>query len=192
MKLRKLTCPNCDGELELKTDKETSSVFCPYCGQKFFLDEEQKVYKINKTVNVNKNIHTQHTDDAEIIKAQLKDKEDRRAVLVLAVGFGVSFGILLLMAVLESAIPYFNGLISESQGKVNAGYYGDLIGEDYETVEAHFEAAGFTDIELVDLNDAGLAFWSEGKVDMISIGGDTSFDSNDWFSPDTTVVISYH
>ena len=32
----------------------------------------------------------------------------------------------------------------------------------------------------------------DGKVKNISVGGDTSFDSGDWFDPNTTVVISYH
>ena len=67
-----------------------------------------------------------------------------------------------------------------------------MIGQSYETVVAHFEAAGFTDIELIDLNDSGIAFWNNGKVEMISVGGDTDFETIDWFSPDTKVVISYH
>ena len=54
------------------------------------------------------------------------------------------------------------------------------------------QAAGFTNIELIDLDDSGLAFWTEDKVDTISVGGDTSFESTDWFDPDTKVVISYH
>ena len=67
-----------------------------------------------------------------------------------------------------------------------------MVGEDYKTVEAHFRAAGFTNIELIDLDDAGIAFWNEGKVETISVGGDTSFDSLDFFDPNTKVVISYH
>ena len=78
------------------------------------------------------------------------------------------------------------------QEHLKVGYYKDLVGEDYKTVEAHFKAAGFTNIELIDLNDAGIAFWNEGKVETISVGGDTSFDSYDYFDPNTKVVISYH
>ena len=76
---------------------------------------------------------------------------------------------------------YINKVVAQHEGKINAGYYKDLIGKDYETVEAHFEAAGFTNIELIDLDDSGLAFWNEGKVDTISVGGDTDFESSDWF-----------
>lgn len=67
-----------------------------------------------------------------------------------------------------------------------------MIGEDYKVVVAHFEAAGFTNIELIDLDDSGIAFWKSEKVEMISIGGNTDFETTDWFSPDTKVVISYH
>lgn len=63
--------------------------------------------------------------------------------------------------------------VAESQGKISAGYYRDLIGDDYESVEAHFIAAGFKNIELIDLDDSGIAFWNEGKVESISVGGDT-------------------
>ena len=67
-----------------------------------------------------------------------------------------------------------------------------MIGEDYKVVVAHFEAAGFTNIELIDLDVSGTAFWKSEKVEMISIGGNTDFETTDWFSPDTKVVISYH
>ena len=82
--------------------------------------------------------------------------------------------------------------IARNEGKISAGDYHDLVGERYDAVEAHFEAAGFTNIELIDLDDAGLTFWKDGKVKSISVGGDTDFDDTDWFDPDTKVVISYH
>ena len=81
---------------------------------------------------------------------------------------------------------------AEREGKISAGYHSDLIDEDYKTVVAHFEAAGFTNIEVIDLNDSGLAFWNDGKVETISIGGNTSFSSSDYFYPDTKVVITHH
>lgn len=74
---------------------------------------------------------------------------------------------------------------------ITAGYSSSLVGENYQTVVAHFEAAGFTDIQVIDLNDAGLAFWNDNKVSTISIGGDTYFDENDYYWPNTRVVISY-
>ena len=77
-------------------------------------------------------------------------------------------------------------------GKIIAGNSQDLIGKDFATVEAHFKAAGFTNIELIDLNDYGLYFWEDGKVDTISIGGRTSFNEGDYFFPNTKIIISHH
>lgn len=188
MKIHKLCCPNCNGILNMKISGNTSSVFCPYCGQQFMLDNEKKEYTINKNINVNKNIHKRYTDDAEVIKAINKDKEDKRTYLMLLFCFALLIGI----AVIPSWIMNINEKKATSEGMINAGFYRDLIGKDYKTVEAHFESAGFTNIELIDLDDSGLAVWKNEKVETISIGGDTKFDSTDFFDPNTKVVISYH
>ena len=44
----------------------------------------------------------------------------------------------------------------------------------------------------IDLNDSGIAFWTDGEVVTISVGRDTDFESVDWFAPDTKVIISHH
>ena len=59
--------------------------------------------------------------------------------------------------------------IALRNGMVNAGFYRDLVGEDYEYVVSHFEAAGFTNIELVDLDDSGILFWREDTSVYIEI-----------------------
>ena len=79
MKLHKLSCPNCNGILDLKVD-DKEYIFCPYCGEKFFVEDGKKEYTINqninvkKDININKNItHTnRNIDDAEIIKQKTK------------------------------------------------------------------------------------------------------------------------
>lgn len=57
---------------------------------------------------------------------------------------------------------------------------------------AHFKSAGFENIEVIDLKDAGIVFWKNDKVEQISVDGNTSFDSTDYFSKDSKVVISHH
>ena len=188
MKLHKLNCPNCGGMLELKVSNDSDYIFCPYCGQQFFVDEGKKTYTINQNIKVEKTIHNRYTNDAEVIKARNKEKEDKRSILLVFVGIALLLG----MAVVPSLVMDLNEKVARNEGKISAGFYRDLLGKDYETVEAHFESAGFTNIELIDLNDSGLAFWNAGKVETISIGGDTSFDSTDFYDPDTKVVISYH
>ena len=186
MKLKVLKCPECRANLEIEDDR--TSCYCQYCGCKIILDSEKQEYTYSKNVNVNKTIHKRYTNDADIIRAKneaSKDSRDFKQFLTL-------MGLLLLIPIVVFVGFQINGAVSRHEGKINAGYYKDLIGKDYETVTAHFEAAGFTNIELIDLDDSGLAFWNEGKVDTISVGGDTDFESVDWFYPDTKVVISYH
>lgn len=188
MRLHKLTCPNCNGTLDMKVTEGTTSVFCPYCGQQFYLDNEHQRFTYNKNVTINKNIHKRYTDDADVIRATneaKKDSRDFKHVLII-------WGIIFLMFALMGSGLFLNKAINQGRGKINAGYYDDLVGQDYKTVQAHFESAGFTNIELIDLDDAGLGFWRNNKVATISVGGNTNFDSSDWFDPDTKVVISYH
>ena len=188
MKVRKLNCPNCNGSLNMDIAKGTTSVFCSYCGQKVFLDDGKKEYTINKNININETVHKRYTNDAEVIKATNAEKENKRswiaAIVIIALG--------ICMMVAPAIVMGLNKSIAVNDGKISAGWYKDLLGQDYKTVEAHFEAAGFTNIQLIDLNDAGIAFWNDGKVEAISVGGDTTFDSTDFFDPDTKVVISYH
>ena len=51
---------------------------------------------------------------------------------------------------------------------------------------------GFTNIVTVDLDDAGLAFWNDGKVKSVSIDGNDSFEDINYFYPDDKVIIKYH
>lgn len=44
MKLHKLKCPNCNGTLDIKMDK-SDTIFCPYCGEKFIVDNGKKEYE---------------------------------------------------------------------------------------------------------------------------------------------------
>ena len=196
LKLRKLVCSNCDAPLDMNVIDGTTMVFCPYCGQKLFIDDEKTEYtinrNINKNINNNKTVHTRYTDDAEILKIKLKYVSEYRRQIITVVAC--------VLAVLLITIPIMIGIENEKQaereaivaGKISVGYYDDFIGKNYKAVKAHFESAGFTNIELVNLKDSGLAFWKNNEVVSISIGGNSKFTSSDYFYVDTKVVISYH
>lgn len=186
MKLKTLTCPHCSASIKAEIENK-KSIFCTYCGQQFYLDEEITNIKITKDININKTNRT--IDDARIIEAKLTANKDKRDTLI-----GIIFGGGIPLLLILSIVLYFsiNTAISKNKGYVNAGEYSELIGKDYKTVEAHFEAAGFKNIELINLKDSGLLFWTNNKVESISIGGKTDFESVDWFDPNTKVVISYH
>lgn len=185
MKLKKIECPYCGGIVETEL-KERNTVFCTYCGQQIYVDNDKK--ELNKNININKNIHKHYTNEADVIRAKNEENANRRDFKQII----ILFGILILIPIAMYMGQFFNKMIAQNEGKVSAGYYSDLVGKDYKTVKAHFESAGFTNIELIDLNDTGLMFWNKDKVETISIGGKTSFDSTDFFNKDVKVVISYH
>lgn len=54
MKLQRLNCPKCNGFLNMEITKKSDYIFCPYCGQQFFIDKEKQEYTFNKNININK------------------------------------------------------------------------------------------------------------------------------------------
>ena len=158
MKLNKLICPNCNAQLNIKLENGEEEIFCPYCGQKFLIDDEEKMININ--------INKSTVDEAKIIREKNKEKEDKRNFVVLIITFLIS---ILTLAIIWGG-PQINKIVAEKEGKISAGSY----------------------IELIDLNDLGIMFWNNGKVETISIGGNTSFDTTSYFTKDIKIIISYH
>ena len=138
MKLNKLICPNCNAQLNIKLENGEEEIFCPYCGQKFLIDDEEKMININ--------INKSTVDEAKIIREKNKEKEDKRNFVVLIITFLIS---ILTLAIIWGG-PQINKIVAEKEGKISAGSYIELIGKDYKSVEAHLKAAGFTNIELID------------------------------------------
>ena len=83
-------------------------------------------------------------------------------------------------------------MLARNQGKIQAGYYKDYLNQKYEAVEQQMEAAGFTNIVIIDLNDPGMFGGKKDKVQSISIAGNSSFESVHWFYPDDKVIISHY
>lgn len=153
------------------------------------IDEDTYVYSNSHNKKNNENFESKNTNRG--IKKEQTEPEDSKkhndikwAFLLMILPLIIGLGMIAKFEVEE--------WVAKGQGKISAGYYQDLVGEDYKAVEAHFEAAGFTHITLIDLNDSGILFWKKDKVKMISIAGNNSFDTTDWFEPDDEVVITYH
>ena len=191
--MKKVVCPCCGARIEADMNGR-DSVFCTYCGCQISLYDNRSEYTINKNINVNKGIRVdkaiqhRYTDDAKILKERNRAREERTTWIILAVMMAVLIGFGAIMASIER----IEEPKAQKEGKISAGSSSSLIEQDYRTVVANLEAAGFTNIEVIDLNDSGLAFWNDGKVETISIGGNTSFGSSDYFYPDTKVVITHH
>ena len=124
-------------------------------------------------------------DEEKMSKYELKT-----TLIIITVCFGVP---LLLGLFFGLILPSCTNFANESAGMVQVGMSQiEFESENYKTAVAHLEAVGFTNIELVDLNDSGLAFWTDGLIKEVVIDGKASFDSDDWFDPDARIVIIYH
>ena len=191
--MKKVVCPCCGAQIEADMDGR-DSVFCTYCGCQISLYDNRGEYTTNKNISVNRNITVdkaiqhRYTDDVEILKERNRAREERTIWIILAVMMALLIGFGAIMAGIERIEEHR----AQKEGKISAGSSSSLIEQDYRTVVATLEATGFTNIEVIDLNNSGLAFWNDGKVETISIGGNTSFSSSDYFYPDTKVVITHH
>lgn len=191
MKLKPIECPSCGAKLQVKPGSDY--IECRSCGGVFYLDSGKTEHTYTKNVNIRK--ETSHTeryiDEAEIAKTRAEAKSDKAAIIgilsifLLAVACFVVAGIIGANEEKEIAA-------AKSSGMISAGVAEDYIDMDYEGAEANLKGAGFTNIELVDLDDSGLRFWKNEKVESVSVGGDMHFGANDYFSPDAKVIITYH
>ena len=182
MKLSQISCPSCGGIIKADLSKQ-KYIFCAYCGHQLEVDNGVKETIITNNININ----NRYTNDADIIRAKAESEKGKNDIKVGLLGFGLIF-FAIFVASLFLIIPAIIGGLS---GKTSMGNHSDYEGKNYQYVQSTFEAAGFTNIKLIDLKDEGL-FVKDGEVTNVSVGGNAKFESIDYFSKDDTVVITYH
>ena len=182
-------CENCGANLQ----ENNNISFCPYCGSKIYLNR-------SKEININKNIHKYYTDNTEIVKAKADVIKNRNNLI-----FGL---VLFLLMIAIAAVPLIivhleekkeeERIQNEINNYISKGYVQikfsseNFESEHYLTVKSQLEAAGFTNIEFIDLNDHGFLGILENDVKSVSIAGDSYFVAGDWFHPDDKVVITFY
>lgn len=189
MKLEEIKCPSCGANIDMDI-KGRESIFCPFCGSQISIDNG------NKTINHNVNINKKITNIAEVERARNIDRENERnhkeykwTGIVLAVFIVVMFCFFGFMSTNEErktqkAID--SGMIQIGQSSE------DMEGKKYNGVVEKLKIAGFTNITVIDLDDAGLIKNRKDTIESVSINGDTSFYKSEYFEPDAKIVVSYH
>ncbi len=188
MKLERIYCTQCGADIDMDI-KGRKAVFCPFCGSQFVIDDGEK------TITKNINIHKRYTNDAEVEKQWRKDRENERqhkeykwTMIGIVLFLVFDMGLMAFMALHEDHIE---------QKKVEAGMIQigqsaeDFEGKKYQGVVEQLETLGFTNINTVDMDDSGL-FVRNDTIDNITIDGNSSFYSTDYFNPDSNIVITYH
>ena len=173
MKLTDFECPYCYETVDVEIDDYDDEGFCPNCGEQVYPKQESR----QQTVYVEDNRTTKH--DAKVM--------------------AIVMGTIVLMAFFSLAMSAFfthqseqAASLAQAAGKISAGSSSDYEKEKLDAVVAQLEALGFTNIETIDLDDSGLAFWNNGKVASVSINGDDSFSNDDYFFPTDKIIITYH
>lgn len=192
MKVKNIKCPNCNGSLDLDINNR-EFIFCPYCGTQVFLDDENKEF----TININKNInHTKRiVNEAEILLQQNESAKIQQDVKEIKWSWLLLIGMLVLSLGGLYLGEYIDDKAAEvaiAEGKISAGFHGDYEGENYQAVQKQLEVLGFANIELIDLENAGLFKNKKDTVEMVSIDGRTDFQQSDYFETIAKVIISYH
>lgn len=189
---KSIKCPEC-GALLNNIDPSLETFYCQYCGT-------QIVSSNVKTINVNKNINKTNRviDEAAINRTnkeyEYKTEQDKKQEEVdrkAGKFFLIFFGFIFIMGMISTIPPLRDAVFHSGQIRVGTSSK-KLKGKNYKVVESTLEAAGFYDIELIDLDSEGFLGWDKDKVESVSIGGDLTFDEDDYFDADATVIISYH
>ena len=186
----KINCPACGAGINTTINISVKkTMFCPYCGTQFAIDDGEQV------VTHNININNQYTNNTDIEKEKLKTVQ--KANLLEAI-----FGTLVCMMIFPCAFYYLYNekklnAIQEKQaieaGQIKVGISSsEMEGKNYQVVRKQLEGIGFTNITEVDLDDVKDNSRKENTVESVIIDGDDFFSALDYFDPDANIVISYH
>ena len=189
MKLEQLNCPYCGSNIQMSLSGR-KAIFCPYCGNQFAVDDGEKV----STKNIN--IHKRYTNDAALEKERVRDRENERRHKEdkwIMIGFALFFFMVFATSGFFVLKGEWDNKKSAAAGMIRVGQSAsDMEGKKYQVIMEQLDSAGFTNITTIDLDDAGWFSNRADTVDSVSIGGNSSFGSREYFDPDTKVVISYH
>ena len=94
--------------------------------------------------------------------------------------------------IIEDLIKKHEIAQQQEAGMISPGWHGDYDKNTYQEAVAKLEALGFTNITLVDLDDAVPFIRKADTIKSITVNGHTYFDTNDYFSPDVPIIITYH
>ena len=174
MRLKQTHCTNCGGMLDLQVADSCTQIFCPYCGQKYEVDQHRKEIVVTKTVNIN----NRFTNDAEVIRARTKDRSSRlKWILILGV----------VVVILVAAV---SGKVDKNN-YISAGDYSDYSNMSYQDAEECLRRLGFQNISIIDLGNVH-GWHRDDDVESVVIDGKERFHDFDTFDPSSQVMIKHY
>ncbi len=213
VKFNSAKCPECGASLPVEEGR--TQIFCSYCGAKILItNENEYIYRhideaAVKQAETNRIVELKRLEMAEK-KREAKRKKAKLKILislVLAIvgvlmlvkgnveSVRLSGYILIMVIALIWLLPTNEDNDDDDyDGKVKVPYgVADFERKSYVAIEAIFKSAGFTNIQCVPLNDLTFGLFKKpDMVESITINGKNITSGGKKFSPDATVVISYH
>lgn len=173
--------------------------YCAICGKKLGLIAKRKIadgtmckecsLKYDQMVK-EKNLILNKITSTELIELKkdydiIKKKQTKKVLIMAAAAWVVLMGLLGVMALKENKEH-------ENQIDVSEIKY-SLSTDNYESIKNKFSEAGFTNFELVEINDLPENKKSDvGKVEKIEINGDSNIRKIEWVDKESKVTIYYH
>lgn len=217
VKFTSVKCPECGAGLPIEEGRQL--MFCSYCGVKILMtNENEYIYRTIDEAGIKKAEadHEVRIKQMEIIakKNFAKEKFKRFKVIMtvilgvvcllsIAIGYSSNGSLSALMVGMVSGIILFSMWINNIENGDDDINYSDKIrvpssisnyeNKNYASIEAMFKSAGFTNVRCVPLNDLITGLLKKpGIVESITINGHSITSGGKKFSPDASVVISYH
>ncbi len=211
--IRELKCPNCCANLS-PNDK-----FCTYCGTKVsFTDGTTITHRTSDEAEVIR-AETDRIERLEKLKIEEEEKKRKRKITLIWVVSSIAccgIGALLMLIDWSFAFLILGGVyslllcFSHHDGKKDGNNekntakntvrlieitesIADWEDRNVEAMLAILRGAGFKNINAIPLHD--LSWWSakkNGRIESMTINGDSEFEEGDSFPPSVAIVITYH
>lgn len=217
VKFVSVKCPDCGADLDFE-DGRTEG-FCSYCGSKIMMenDNEFTYHYVDEAA-----VRKADTDKVVKMKMLEEGKNVTRLKLLLAIGWSIAGGLLIVLGFAFGALSgnensplymmcmigllvmmrsvhlwrsYYRSLDESIDfgDKIIIPEIGNLEGKSYKAIAVMFESAGFTNVRCVPLHDLKLGLLKKaGNVESIVIDGKQLSSSKKRYSPDVSIIISYH
>ena len=216
VKFTAVKCPECGANLEVEEGR--TQMFCSYCGTKIIMtNENEHIYRHideagMKQAETDRLVQIKKMEIIERKRASAEKAKRTKvlltvvlvifAVLFIGIGFsGNNFGMTMPGLVCCYVLMFM--WIKNKDSDDDDLDFGDKVkvpssisgyeNKDVASIEAMFVSAGFTNIKTIPLNDLTVGLLKRpGTVESIIINGKSVTSGGKKFSPDATVVISYH
>lgn len=210
IKLNSLKCPECAATISVEEGR--TQCFCSYCGAKIAITNENEfVYRNVDEADV-KRAETDRTIKLHKMKFHEKMTKTKLVIGLISGILGILFFIIgvisdesdsdlsftiIGMFLLFASLMSFIGSKDENDDieggiKIPSSVL-NYEKKNFAAVQAILLSAGFKNVQCIPLNDLTMGLLKRsGSIESITINGKEIYSTSKKFSPDASIIISYH